>query len=89
VVAQVPGDVLGGGARRRLAQSTVSAHLSCPRGCGLVVSGPAGRASLHSLVRPELLDLLATAEQLLAATGEAVDRCATYGTFCATGRTTS
>ncbi|MGK9464974.1 ArsR/SmtB family transcription factor (plasmid) [Streptomyces sp. G6] len=63
-----------------LAQSTVSAHLSCLRDCGLVVSRPVGRASLHSLARPELLDLLAAAEQLLAATGEAVDLCPTYGT---------
>ncbi|MER5295951.1 metalloregulator ArsR/SmtB family transcription factor [Streptomyces pharetrae] len=72
----------------RLAQSTVSAHLSSLRECGLVVSRPVGRASLHSLARPELLDLLATAEQLLAATGEAVDCCPTYGTPCATGQTT-
>jgi DNA-binding transcriptional ArsR family regulator len=71
-----------------LAQSTVSAHLSCLRECGLVVSRPVGRASMHSLARPELLDLLAAAEQLLAATGEAVDCCPTYGTPCATGRTT-
>ena len=35
---------------------------------------------MHALARPELLDLLASAEQLLAATGEAVDLCPTYGT---------
>ncbi|MGA5191428.1 ArsR/SmtB family transcription factor [Streptomyces griseoincarnatus] len=63
-----------------LAQSTVSAHLSCLRDCGLITSRPQGRATLHSLARPELLDLLAAAEQLLAATGEAVDLCPTYGT---------
>ncbi|MFF9141043.1 ArsR/SmtB family transcription factor [Streptomyces albogriseolus] len=63
-----------------LAQSTVSAHLSCLRDCGLVDSRPQGRASLYFLARPELLDLLASAEQLLAATGEAVDLCPTYGT---------
>lgn len=32
-----------------LAQSTVSAHLSCLRECGLVSSRPAGRASLYFL----------------------------------------
>ncbi|MEV7865257.1 metalloregulator ArsR/SmtB family transcription factor [Streptomyces sp. NPDC088124] len=63
-----------------LAQSTVSAHLSCLRDCGLVDYRPQGRASLYFLARPELLDLLASAEQLLAATGEAVDLCPTYGT---------
>ncbi len=63
-----------------LAQSTVSAHLSCLRDCGLITSRPQGRASLYSLARPELLDLLASAEHLLAATGEAVDLCPAYGT---------
>ncbi|PJE95299.1 ArsR family transcriptional regulator [Streptomyces carminius] len=67
-----------------LAQSTVSAHLSCLRDCGLVTSRPVGRASLYSLARPELLDLLAAAEQLLAATGEAVDLCPAYGTRATT-----
>lgn len=63
-----------------LAQSTVSAHLSCLRECGLIDSRAEGRASFYFLARPELLDLLAAAEQLLAATGEAVDLCPTYGT---------
>ncbi len=62
-----------------LAQSTVSAHLVCPRDCGLVDSRPRGRASVYSLTHPELLDLLATAESLLAATGKAVVLCAGFG----------
>ncbi|MGC4910395.1 ArsR/SmtB family transcription factor [Streptomyces cyaneofuscatus] len=66
-----------------LAQSTVSAHLACLRDCGLVDSRPVGRASVYSLARPELLDLLASAEQLLAATGEAVELCPNYGTQAA------
>src|SRR6478752_10210592 len=52
-----------------LAQSTVSAHLACLRDCGLVESRPRGRASVFTLARPELLDLLVAAEKLLAATG--------------------
>ena len=63
-----------------LAQSTVSGHLSCLRDCGLVTARAEGRASLYSLSRPELLDLLAAAETVLAATGEAVNLCPTYGT---------
>lgn len=63
-----------------LAQSTVSGHLACLRECGLVTARAEGRASLHSLARPELLDLLASAELLLAATGDAVALCPTYGT---------
>lgn len=63
-----------------LAQSTVSAHLACLRNCGLVTSQPAGRASLFSLaVGSELLELWLAAERLLAATGNAVDLCPTYG----------
>jgi DNA-binding transcriptional ArsR family regulator len=62
-----------------LAQSTVSGHLACLRDCGLVASRPQGRASVFSLARPELLELLAAAERLLAATGSAVTLCPTYG----------
>lgn len=62
-----------------LAQSTVSGHLSCLRDCGLVTARAEGRASLYSLARPELLDLLVAAETLLAATGDAVSLCPTYG----------
>jgi ArsR family transcriptional regulator, cadmium/lead-responsive transcriptional repressor len=63
-----------------LAQSTVSAHLACLRECGLVDYRPEGRQSFYALTRPELMDLLASAEQLLAATGEQVALCPTYGT---------
>ena len=62
-----------------LAQSTVSAHLACLRDCGLVTARAHGRASLYSLARPELLDLLAAAERLLDATGDAVALCPVYG----------
>ncbi|WP_202805960.1 ArsR/SmtB family transcription factor [Actinopolymorpha alba] len=62
-----------------LAQSTVSAHVACLRDCGLVEGRPEGRQVFYSLARPELLDLLAAAETLLAATGNAVALCPTYG----------
>ena len=55
-----------------LAQSTVSAHVACLRDCGLVDGRPEGRQVFYSLARPELMDLLASAETLLAATGNAV-----------------
>lgn len=63
-----------------LAQSTVSGHLACLRDCGLVTSRAQGRASFFSLAQPELMDLLAAAEKLLAATGDAVALCPVYGT---------
>lgn len=63
-----------------LAQSTVSKHLACLRDCGLVTSRPEGRASVFSLTQPDLvLQALATAEELLAATGDAVTLCPVYG----------
>ncbi|WP_327687575.1 ArsR/SmtB family transcription factor [Streptomyces tubercidicus] len=62
-----------------LAQSTVSAHLACLRDCGLVEFRAQGRQSFYSLTRPELMDLLAAAEGVLAATGAAVALCPTYG----------
>lgn len=63
-----------------LAQSTVSAHLGCLRDCGLVASRPQGRASMWSLNHTaSLLDMLSAAERLLAATGDAVALCPTYG----------
>jgi ArsR family transcriptional regulator, cadmium/lead-responsive transcriptional repressor len=54
-----------------LAQSTVSGHLACLRDCGLAAARPQGRASVWSLTHPALLDLLSTAEVVLAATATA------------------
>lgn len=65
-----------------LAQSTVSKHLACLRDCGLVSSVPAGRASVFRLTQPELADMLAAAEAVLAATGNAVALCPVWGTDC-------
>ena len=63
-----------------LAQSTTSAHLACLRDCGLVSVRTVGRASVYSLaVGTELMQLLAAAERLLAATGDAVTLCPTFG----------
>lgn len=63
-----------------LAQSTVSKHLACLRDCGLVDSRPAGRASVLSLTHPDaVLKVFAAAEELLAATGDAVVLCPAYG----------
>ena len=68
-----------------LAQSTVSAHVACLRDCGLVEGRAVGRQSLYRLTRPELLTVLAAAQELLAATGYAVDLCPVYGNAQTTG----
>lgn len=58
----------------------MSAHLACLRDCGQVEVRPEGRASWYSLTaRPEVLELLAAAERVLAATGDAVVLCPRYG----------
>lgn len=63
-----------------LAQSTVSKHLACLKDCGLVTSRPVGRSSMYALAHSDALaDLLAAAEQLLAATGDAVTLCDNVG----------
>ena len=63
-----------------LAQSSVSGALACLRDCGLAESRPRGRASLWSLTStPQVLELLAAAERLLAVTGDQVRLCPTYG----------
>jgi ArsR family transcriptional regulator, cadmium/lead-responsive transcriptional repressor len=62
-----------------LAQSTVSKHLACLRDCRLVEFRAQGRQSYYSLTRPELVDLLRSAEVLLAETGDAVALCPVYG----------
>ena len=65
-----------------LAQSTVSKHLACLRDCGLVESRPVGRASMFALTHPDaVLKVFAAAEELLAATGDAVVLCPNYGTM--------
>ena len=63
-----------------LAQSTVSKHLACLRGCGLVHYRTEGRQSFYALTRPELMDLLRAAEGVLAATGVAAALCPVSGT---------
>jgi ArsR family transcriptional regulator, cadmium/lead-responsive transcriptional repressor len=62
-----------------LTQPTVSKHLGCLRDCELVASEPVGRASVFRLVQPALIELLAAAETLLEATGNAVALCPVYG----------
>jgi DNA-binding transcriptional ArsR family regulator len=71
-----------------LAQSTVSAHVACLRDCGLVIGRPEGRQMFYSLSRPEVMDLLASAETLLTATGNTVVLCPQYGTDRAVVRDT-
>ena len=62
-----------------LAQSTVSEHIACLRDCGLIVARSEGRQNFYSVTTPEVIDVLESAERLLAQTGYQVDLCTTYG----------
>jgi ArsR family transcriptional regulator len=56
-------------------QATVSEHLACLRGCGLVESRAEGRQSYYQLASSEIMEMLLAAQQLLRATGERVRLC--------------
>lgn len=57
-------------------QSNISAHLSCLRECGLVVSRPAGRRQVfYSIAHDEIRQLLLASEAVLAAAGTTIDLC--------------
>ena len=57
-------------------QSNVSNHLACLRECGLVADRPAERRQVfYSIAHPELRELLAATEGLLAKNGQQVDLC--------------
>ena len=62
-----------------VAQSTLSAHVACLRDCGLVVGRPEGRQMFYSLTQSALIDVLASAEELLAVIGTKVSLCPNYG----------
>jgi len=66
-------------AELNLPQSTVSTHVACLRDCALVTGRVDGRQVFYGLARTELLDLLASAEGRLEATGERVALCPRYG----------
>ncbi|MGO1315495.1 MAG: ArsR/SmtB family transcription factor [Cellulomonadaceae bacterium] len=61
-----------------LAQSTVSKHLACLKGCGLVTSRASGGFSYFAVAHPQATaELLGSAEHLLLLTGSAVTLCPT------------
>ena len=57
-------------------QSNVSGHLACLKECGLVIDRPGERRQVfYRLSGPEVVDLLRSAERLLAANGNAIELC--------------
>ncbi len=63
-------DTVGG------SQSNVSGHLACLKDCGLVADRPGERRQVfYRIAQPEVYDLLAAAERLLAANGTRIELC--------------
>jgi len=56
-------------------QPNASGHLACLKECGLVSDRPAGRQVFYRISSPEVLELLAAAERVLAVHGRRVRLC--------------
>ena len=61
-----------------LTQSNVSNHLSCLKGCGLVVSEKRGRHVYYALSDDRLGAMLSLSEEILAEVAKGVYECTRY-----------
>ncbi len=59
-------------------QGNVSGHVACLKECGLIIDRHEGRQVFYRAAHPEIVDLLLSAEQLLAASGEQIELCPNY-----------
>ncbi len=59
-------------------QANISGHLKCLRDSGLVVDRRSGREAFYRIAHSEVVDVLRSAEQLLAVTGTGIELCSTY-----------
>ncbi len=78
--------LLAGGERRvtdivetlDASQANISGHLQCLKECGLVIDRRSGRQAFYRIAHVEVVDVLRSAEQLLAVTGSGVELCPNY-----------
>jgi len=61
-------------------QGNISGHLKCLRECGLVADRRTGREVRYRIAHDEVIDVVRSAERLLALTGEHIDLCPNYTT---------
>ena len=59
-------------------QANISGHLKCLKDCGLVDDRRSGREVFYRIAHSEVLDVLRSAEQLLAVTGIGIELCPNY-----------
>ncbi len=61
-----------------LSQPNVSAHLACPRECGLVLSRTEGRFVYHRIAGRDVERMLMYADSILGALAERIAACVSY-----------
>lgn len=59
-------------------QGNISGHLKCLRDCGLVTDRRAGREVHYRIAHDEVVEIVRSAEQLLALTGHHISLCPNY-----------
>lgn len=59
-------------------QGNVSGHLACLKDCGLVLDRPDKRQVFYRIASPAVVDVLRSAEALLAIHGHKIDLCRNY-----------
>lgn len=59
-------------------QANISGHLKCLKDCGLVIDRRSGREAHYRIAHAEVIDVLRSAERLLAITGKHIDLCPNY-----------
>ena len=59
-------------------QGNISGHLKCLRECGLVADRRTGREVYYRIAHDEVIEIVRSAERLLALTGEHIDLCPNY-----------
>lgn len=59
-------------------QGNISGHLACLKDCGMLTDRPEGRAVWYSIAEPEVIEVIRSAERLLAHTGTRVELCPNY-----------
>lgn len=59
-------------------QANISGHLKCLKECGLVIDRRTGREARYRIAHTEVIEVLRSAERLLAVTGQRIDLCSNY-----------
>lgn len=78
--------LLAGGERRvtdiidtlDASQANISGHLKCLKDCRLVIDRRSSREASYRIAHSEVVDVLRSAEQLLAVTGTGIELCPNY-----------